>query len=134
MAELGDVILEKKEEYQQEKHIQQLRRKKRVLEALRRRRDQKSAVLSLLAKKTDTAMTEIMLRTGEAASEQERRYWSSLAQSVTQFRRTIGRAEAELEDRRDREYQTAIAILKRNPGAVSKQHKNALEELKEMKQ
>ncbi|MGD9569665.1 MAG: hypothetical protein AB7V48_15380 [Sedimentibacter sp.] len=116
--------------YQQRKETRKGSRKAFLLEKLQERKDKKSRLLALLNEKADTAIQEIntQMQSNISHSEQTRLY--ALLTELNEFKSGLKQVEINMAARKDKEYQVAANLIRRNPSSVSRRFKEAFEEIK----
>lgn len=121
---------------EQWKQVRDLQRKSRsdyLLHLLNQRRIAKSRLLSTLTEKISVAMETVRSELNQNISDGERSHLENTRQMLFDLQAALHKAEIEDAARRDRDYQRAVAILYRNPTAISRQNKEAFRELLTLK-
>lgn len=107
-------------------------RKVFILGKLKERRDRKSRLLSLLNEKTDSAIAEINKWVQTRESEAEKTRFTAILEELHAFKADLKKVETGLAALRDREYQRAASLLRRNPTAASIRFQKAIDEIKSL--
>lgn len=79
--------------------------------------EQRNQSLQDLARRAESAVGELNARLTQAVDLGERQRLSKLSEDVQQLRLRVERAKDELAQRREKEYQRALELLRRNPSA-----------------
>lgn len=118
--------LQRKEEHAQN-------RREFLLSQLAKSRERKSERLAALLGKTELGLEAISRQLASASTETERERLEKLRDSLLDFQASLHRAEFEMAERKDRDFQRAVSILHRNPTAVSRNYREAFSLLKGMR-
>lgn len=96
-------------------------------------REKKSARLADLLQKVELGLEDIsrQLSTAETKAEQDR--LEKIKETLLGFKSALHNAELEMAARKDRDFQRAASILRRNPTAASQKHIEAFSMLKSLK-
>ncbi|WP_278730433.1 hypothetical protein, partial [Anaerotruncus colihominis] len=103
-----------------------------LLEKLRERRNKKSHLLSLLSEKAAAAIAEINELMEHSSLPQEQKHLSSLLVQIQSFQAQIKKFEVDMTARKNKEYEQAVKLIRRNPGASSTRFRESLMELKRL--
>lgn len=103
-----------------------------LLEKLRERRNKKSHLLSLLNEKAAAAIAEINELMEHSSLPQEQKHLSSLLVQIQSFQAQIKKFEVDMTARKNKEYEQAVKLIRRNPGASSTRFRESLMELKRL--
>lgn len=97
---------------------------------LEERRARKSRLLVLLESKTDAYISELQTLLQSDISSAEQAGLNSHITELREFRQKLQSIDIKLKARKDKEYQKAVNIIRRNPSAVSPKFKESFHELK----
>lgn len=106
---------------------------KRLLELLDERRRQKDRLISAMQERVEVSLQVVSQELIGLCDGKDRQRLEEHKAGLIELQRVLHDAEIEIAARKDRDFQRAVAILKRNPTAVSHKYADALEELKELK-
>lgn len=104
-----------------------------LLSQLEKGREKKSARLSALLQKAELGLEDISRQLPLAGSAAEQDRLEKIKETLLGFKSTLHSAELEMAARKDRDFQRAVSILRRNPTAASQKHHEAVSMLKKLR-
>lgn len=105
----------------------------RMLDRLDERRRQKDVLISAMQERIEISLQTISKELTELCDGKGCQRLEEHKAGLIELRRVLHDAEIEIAARKDKDFQRAVAILKRNPTAVSHKYADAMEELKKLK-
>ena len=117
-----------------EEWMEQVVKHLKLEEKLAQYRDKESSLVLRLEKNTALLLEEIAISMQQTTGEEEMERLGNFREMLLSFRETLQRVKNNKAMRREKDYQRAASLLKRNPSAVSKRYPKALVELKEWKE
>ncbi|MGM9522415.1 MAG: hypothetical protein ACI3VB_08055 [Oscillospiraceae bacterium] len=132
LRQLESSFNEGAEKFREEREQRKSSGREYLIKQLEERRDKKSRLLETLKEKLDAAAVEVAFRLSQEPDDGERERLETTLSELEEFKKSLLRAEAERLSRRDRDITRAVNILKRNPTATSREHKEILAELREI--
>lgn len=117
-----------------EERMEQVVKHLKLEEKLAEYRDKESSLVLRLEKNTALLLEEIAISMQQTTGEEEMERLGNFREMLLSFRETLQRVKNNKAMRREKDYQRAASLLKRNPSAVSKRYPKALVELKEWKE
>jgi len=116
--------------FQQYKEPGQKTRRAVIMEKLQAYKEKRARLFSLLTEKADTLIQEINLQIQSNISRPEKTTLLGLLTRLGEFKENLKQLELNLASRRDKEFETAANLIRRNPTSVSHRFKDAFEEIK----
>lgn len=130
LHEIETELRENRELISQKKELLNQSYKIALLNRLEERRARKSRLLVLLQRKTDTYITELETLLRSDMPSKEHAGLTSHVAELHEFKQKLEQIDITLKARKDREYQRALNIIRRNPSAISPKFKESFHELK----
>lgn len=130
MHEIEAEFKENRELLAQKKELLNQSYKTALQNKLEERRARKSHLLTLLESKTDAYISELQTLLQADMPSKEQAGLNSHITELREFRQKLQGIDVKLKARKDREYQKAVNIIRRNPSAVSPKFKESFHELK----
>mgnify|MGYP004528644961 CR=1 FL=1 len=101
---------------------------------LTERRNRRGHLLSNLGSKTDALLEQVRAQLAGEVSSAEREKLEKKERSLADFQALLTRAEAELAERKNRDFRQAVSILRRNPTATSRKYPLAFSQIRKLKE
>lgn len=132
IQEIEEEIRENRELLTERRELLSQSHKDALLDKLKERKENKSHLLTLLKNKTEAFIAELNELAKADISENEHTKLSLYAKELGEFRASLDRIEHSLKSRKNKEYQKAVSIIRRNPSATSPKFKETFRELQEL--
>lgn len=130
MHEIETELKENRELLTQKKELLNQSYKIALLNKLEERRTRKSRLLVLLESKTDAYIAELESLLQSEMPSAEQTGLTSHVTELNELKQKLKHINIKLKARKNKEYQKAINIIRRNPSAVSPRFKESFHELK----
>lgn len=132
LMELRETVVEREKAFLHELQGKDSAIRNTLLIRLEDQRRRKSELLATLREKADRALQEMTNQFSDLRTPQEKERLNHCQSGLDSFRSLImqlEQLEKNLAERKNRDFQKAMSILNRNPGAVSRQYRDALAQL-----
>ncbi len=133
MAELMEAVAEREKAIMQGLDEKDSAIKNTLLLKLENQRNLKSKLLTTLREKADCALQEISNQLKDSSTQQEIEHLKHCQSGLDYFKSLVVQLEKDLSARKNRDFQKAVSILDRNPGAVSHRYRSAFAQLTHLK-
>lgn len=131
VKEIEAEIQENRELLTQKKELLEHSYKMALIDKLAERRERKSHLVTLFKNKTAAFIAELEDLRETEISENDHTRFSSYVKELNEFMVNLERIEHSVHSRKEKEYQKAFSIIRRNPSATSNKFAESFKELKD---